>query len=114
MVMPALLTEDLERREAVLGVDVEHLPDEILGSRRDMRPWLAGEVKLAAEDGGEDAVLILRPEGRHAGEEDVEHDADAPDVGLWPVPPLEHLRRDVVGAAEIGRASCRERVYGPV
>ena len=63
MVMPALLTEDLERREAVLGVDVEHLPDEILGSRRDVRPRLAGEVELAAEDGGEDAVLILRPEG---------------------------------------------------
>jgi hypothetical protein len=40
------------------------------------------------------------PEGGHAGEEDIEHDADAPYVGLGPVLALEHLRRDVVGAAD--------------
>jgi hypothetical protein len=54
-----VLTEDLERREPLLGVDVEHLLDEILGSRRDVWPWLAGEVKLPSQDGGEDAVLVL-------------------------------------------------------
>ena len=43
---------------------------------------------------------LAGPEGRNSAEEDVEDDADAPDVGLRAIVPLEHLRRDVVGAAD--------------
>jgi hypothetical protein len=53
------LTKDLERRKSLLGVDVEHLLDKILGSRRDFGPRIAGEVNLPTQDGGEDAILIL-------------------------------------------------------
>jgi hypothetical protein len=53
------LTKDLERRKSLLGVDVEHLLDKILGPRRDFGPRLAREVNLPTQDGGEDAILIL-------------------------------------------------------
>jgi hypothetical protein len=43
---------------------------------------------------------LAGPEGRNSAEEDVEDDADAPDVRLRAIVPLEHLRRDVVGAAD--------------
>jgi hypothetical protein len=53
------LTEDVVCRNPLLGVRVEHLPDEVLGALRDARPWVAGEVDLPPQDGVEDAVLRL-------------------------------------------------------
>jgi hypothetical protein len=50
-------TEDIVGRNSLLGVRVEHLPDEVLGAGRDARPRVAGEVHLPPQDGIEDAVL---------------------------------------------------------
>lgn len=48
-----VLTEGLEGREPLLGVDVEYILDMILG---------AVEVDLPAQDDSEDGVLVLGPE----------------------------------------------------
>ena len=53
------LTEHLDGSKPLLGIDMEHLPDEILCSIGDVGPGIADEVDLAAEDGGEDGVLVL-------------------------------------------------------
>ncbi|BAS94669.1 Os05g0491800 [Oryza sativa Japonica Group] len=87
-------------RNPLLGVRMEHPPDKVLGAMRDARPWLAAEVDMPSQDGVEDAQQLACPEGRNSAEKDVEHDADAPDVRLRAVAPLEHLRRDVVGAPD--------------
>jgi hypothetical protein len=44
-------------RNPLLGVRVEHLPDEVLCAMRNARPRVAGEVNLPSQDGVEDTVL---------------------------------------------------------
>jgi hypothetical protein len=78
---------------------LEHLPDEVFGAVGDVGPRVGVEVDGALEHGVEDALLRLGPEGRHAGEQDVDNDAGGPDVGPGAVVLAEHLGRDVVGAA---------------
>jgi hypothetical protein len=98
-VLGRFLCTHLCRREALVGVDDEDLADEVLGGGGDDVPLLRVHGELARADLVEEGVLVLVGEGRVAAEEDVEDDAQRPDVALGAVLGVgrDHLGRNVAG-----------------
>ena len=59
----------------------------------DVGPGVAGEVQVPLQDGVEDLLLALAPEGGHPTQQDVEDHPARPDVCLGAVAPPQHLQR---------------------
>ena len=68
-----------------------------MGSRltRDLGPRIGLEVDRFADDCLEDLLLVVAVEWREATKQDIQHDATAPDVGLFAVRTTEDLLRGV-------------------
>nr|CAB3451612.1 unnamed protein product [Digitaria exilis] len=83
--------------EGAVGGDAVLADPGVLCPVGDGRPWVRLEVDGAPEDGVEDALLRVGPEGRHPAEEDVDDDPRRPHVRLGTVVLAQHLGRHVVG-----------------
>ena len=70
---------------------LQHLLDTVLGLRADLGPRLRVKVQVALQDGVEDLLLALSPEGWHSTQQDVQDDSTAPNVCLVAVVPPQHL-----------------------
>mmetsp|Transcript_66709 Transcript_66709/g.168285 ORF Transcript_66709/g.168285 Transcript_66709/m.168285 type:complete len:327 (-) Transcript_66709:237-1217(-) len=75
----------LLRGVASSRVLVEQLPDERLGSLRDVTEDIGGEGDFCRFDLGKGRVVVHSPEGQSARQEDIHDDTRAPHVALGPV-----------------------------
>mmetsp|Transcript_67895 Transcript_67895/g.164121 ORF Transcript_67895/g.164121 Transcript_67895/m.164121 type:complete len:443 (-) Transcript_67895:358-1686(-) len=94
--------ESLLRRQALHGIHLQQLADQVLRITADAPPVVALKAESALLDLLENVLVAAPWEGRAAAEQGVEGDASAPEVALLVVPPLEHLRRHVEGRAGAG------------
>ena len=97
-VKPGVL-EGISRRDAVFFF-AEDAGDKVLSLGADLVPAGAFERVLADLDLVNDLFVCLAVEGRFAREEDVQDDADAPDVALLTVGAMDDFRCHVVRCAE--------------
>ncbi len=79
----------------------EHFRDQILDLRRVEGPKLVWEVYNAGLGEGIGVLEVRREEGRLGEEQEVEHDAEAPDVALEEINALVDLWRDVERRADL-------------
>ena len=75
---------------------LEHGFDCILGSCGDTGPGVRVEVYVPFQDGVEDLLLCLAPEGRHTAQQDVQNHATAPNICLRPIVPLQNLLETII------------------
>mmetsp|Transcript_13495 Transcript_13495/g.35677 ORF Transcript_13495/g.35677 Transcript_13495/m.35677 type:complete len:227 (+) Transcript_13495:470-1150(+) len=93
------MRQGLRGREAILWPLCQQLPHQVLGVLRDRRPEVLRELDGLRRDDLRDDRLLVVPrdvEGVPAGEHLAEDDADAEDVRLGVVVPVDHLGGHVV------------------
>ena len=90
------VAQDLPDRGPLFEVLFQHAGDELLGLGGAGVPDGVGEVEGLVEYLVDDGVVLLADEGRVAGEEDEEEDAQRPDVALAVVEAVDDLRGNVV------------------
>lgn len=88
--------------EALIGLTIQQLRDQVLGLVGDIFPDGVRETELTFKDVVNDLFVLLATKGRLAGQHDEQDNAHGPVVTLGGVTALEHLRCDVVGCT-IGR-----------
>lgn len=85
---------------ALLGVVSQQLGNEIFGVRADGGPNGGLEVKFTGANGGHDLGVGAAIKWRDAGQNDISHDTEGPDVALLAVVVVQHLGRNVVGSTD--------------
>lgn len=71
---------------------LQHVLDTVLGFGANLGPGLTLEVQVALQNGVEDLLLALPPEGWHSTQQDIQDHPTAPDVCLVAVVSPQHLR----------------------
>mmetsp|Transcript_115788 Transcript_115788/g.248811 ORF Transcript_115788/g.248811 Transcript_115788/m.248811 type:complete len:330 (+) Transcript_115788:639-1628(+) len=101
--------------EAILGINLKTIPDEVFGVLADRLPVVALEIVTAVSDVVLEFLVRVAFEGRVAAEQNVHDDSTAPDVALLVVLPGEDLRSHVVRRASPalhGRVLLRVELLG--
>ena len=95
---PRMLEQGLAAR-APCRVQIEHHGDELLGVVRNPVPNLVVEIEVAVLDLVQDFGALLRVEGRHPAQDEVQKHPARPDIALLVVGAFQDLRRDIQNRA---------------
>ena len=96
---------------SLFDLECEHLQDQVFRVGRDFGQLGDVECVKSRLDLLHDLVVVLRVERGDTREQDVEDDAERPDIALFVVPLVDDFRGDVVGLGE-WRVRCRASSRG--